>query len=122
MTINVEVGSILEPLLKTSTQPTLINMDSTMAQQRQEFNTPQVDNDTYILSSNLFTTDGDKHTYSFEKQYYTRSIEFSDYLRTTYNETKPVVNYFLNETTRDSRKETVSGTIPIWLEKVNIFC
>ena len=135
MTINVELGSIVEPLFMKSTTPTLMSnepaegvtskpkvddlLPDTLATMTPvKFNRPEVDNDTYFLSLNLFTTDGDKHTYSFEKQYYTRSIEFSDYLRTEYNYTKPVVNYFLNETTRESRKDTVSGTIPIWLEKV----
>jgi hypothetical protein len=128
MTINVELGSIIEPNLKTSTQPTLVNIDgnkskgeltvSTTTLNPLDFNKPQIDNDTYILSQNLFSTDGDKHTFSFEKQYYTRSIEFSDFLRTGFNITKPFVNYFINETTRDSRKETIIGTIPIWLEKV----
>lgn len=128
MTINVELGSIIEPNLKTSTLPTLVSAESNKSKDDLidpvatinilDFNKPQIDNDTYILSQNLFTTDGDKHTYSFEKQYYTRSIEFSDYLRTGFNITKPFVNYFINETTRDSRKETVSGTLPIWLERV----
>ena len=75
--------------------------------------------ETYVQALNLFSTESNKHTYAFEKQYYTRSIEFSDYLRTDFNLTAPVVNYFLNETTwKEARRDTVSATIPIWLDKV----
>ena len=76
-------------------------------------------NDTYFESKNLFSSEGAKHTYSFEKEYYTRSIEFSDYLRTVYNQTEPVVIYFLNETSDvATRRDTVAATLPIWLDKV----
>lgn len=68
----------------------------------------------YNLSLNLFSVESNKHTYSFEKQYYTRSIEFSDYLRTEFNLTAPMVNYFLNES-REARKDSVGATIPLWL-------
>jgi hypothetical protein len=73
----------------------------------------------YNATYNLFSTETNKHTYSFEKQYYTRSIEFSDYLRTelkTHHE--PVVIYFLNETTKDSIDDTISAALPIWYDKV----
>lgn len=79
--------------------------------------------EAYKMSLNLFGFDSNKHTYSFEKQYYTRSIEFSDYLRTEFNKTdEPVVIYFLNETStgtiNPTINETVSATIPLWLDKV----
>ena len=126
MTINVELGSIMEPLVK-STKPTLVDLDQNSNKSNalnitamKPLNGPVADNesDTYFLSLNLFSTESNKHTYSFEKPYYTRSIEFSDYLRTEFNLTEPVVNYFLNETSKEYRKETVSATIPIWLDKV----
>lgn len=69
--------------------------------------------ETYSESVNVFSSEDNKHTYSFEKQYYTRSIEFSDYLRTDYSMTEPIVNYFLNDS-RDHRKEIVGATIPLW--------
>ena len=78
--------------------------------------------EAYNSSLNLFTTEGDKHTYSFEKPYYTRSIEFSDYLRTEFKSNDPVVIYFLNETviqsTQSNTEATVSASMPLWLEKV----
>jgi len=64
--------------------------------------------EAYNMSLNLFSTESNKHTYSFEKRYYTRSIEFSDYLRTAYNINDPVTIYFLNETSKESRSETIS--------------
>ena len=71
------------------------------------------------MSLNLFSTESNKHSYSFEKQYYTRSIEFSDYLRTEFKQTDQlVVIYFLNESNRDSIRDTVSAALPIWLDKV----
>jgi hypothetical protein len=64
---------------------------------------------------NLFSTESNKHTYSFEKQYYTRSIEFSDYLRTEFKTNdEPIVIYFLNETSKDAVDETISAAMPIW--------
>jgi len=74
--------------------------------------------EAYNMSLNLFSTESNKHTYSFEKRYYTRSIEFSDYLRTAYNINDPVTIYFLNETSKESRSETISASLPIWLDKV----
>lgn len=71
------------------------------------------------MSLNLFSTESNKHTYSFEKQYYTRSIEFSDYLRTEFKRIdEPIVIYFLNESSKDSIGETLSAALPIWLDKV----
>lgn len=70
------------------------------------------------MSLNLFSTESNKHTYSFEKRYYTRSVEFSDYIRTSYNVSDPITIYFLNETSKDSRSETISASLPIWLDKV----
>jgi hypothetical protein len=71
------------------------------------------------MSLNLFSTESNKHSYSFEKQYYTRSIEFSDYLRTEFKRTDlPVAIYFLNESNKDSIRDTVSAALPIWLDKV----
>ena len=71
------------------------------------------------MAQNLFSADAMRHTYSFEKEYYTRSIEFSDYLRNSHNQTDPVVVYFLNDTYDvSSRRDTVSATLPIWLDKV----
>jgi hypothetical protein len=73
----------------------------------------------FNMSLNLFSTESNKHTYSFEKQYYTRSIEFSDYLRTEFKRTdEPIVIYFLNESNKDSIRDTVSAALPIWLDKV----
>ena len=75
--------------------------------------------EAYNSSLNLFTTEGDKHSYSFEKPYYTRSVEFSDYLRTEFKSYDPLVIYFLNETAKDGVGEaTVSAAMPLWLEKV----
>lgn len=71
------------------------------------------------MSLNLLSMESNKHTYSFEKQYYTRSIEFSDYLRTEFNRTDDsIVIYFLNETSPETIRETVSATLPIWVQKV----
>ena len=41
-------------------------------------------------------------------------------MRTEFNLTSPVVVYFLNESSssKESRRDTVSATIPIWLDKV----
>ncbi len=112
MTVDV-LGSILEP--KTSSSPTL-----TVNGGRLLPNGPQPDptNDTFFAALNLFSTEGTKHTYSFEKEYYTRTIEFSDFLRSKNNYSQPVVTYFLNETSKEARKETVSATMPIWLDKI----
>jgi hypothetical protein len=129
MTINVELGSISEPFYKKSTKPTLdssyalYNLGDNFYNKTISFNSSfkllNNDTDIYFQSLNLFSTESNKHTYSFEKQYYTRSIEFSDYLRTEFNLTEPVVNYFLNETSsKEARRDTVSATIPIWLDKV----
>lgn len=65
--------------------------------------------------------DNIKHTYSFEKNYYTRAIEFSDYLRTSMNYKEPISIYILNETTsayKDADNETISATMPVWLDNV----
>jgi hypothetical protein len=115
MTVNVDLGSIYEPFTKTTTEPNIPNFT-----ERKVLNGPRVDNtnESYFLSLNLFSTENSKHTYSFEKQYYTRSIEFSDFLRTNFNMTSPVANYFLNESSKETRKDTISATIPIWLDKV----
>ena len=78
----------------------------------------EVEMEAYNLSLNLFSTESNKYTYSFEKRYYTRSIEFSDYLRTSYRITDPVTIYFLNETSKESRSETISASLPVWLDKV----
>ena len=82
----------------------------------------EIEMEAYNSSLNLFTTEGDKHTYSFEKPYYTRSIEFSDYLRTEFKNYGPIVIYFLNETviqsTQSNTEATVSASMPLWLEKV----
>ena len=62
-----------------------------------------------------------RHTYSFEKNYYTRSIEFSDYLRTSFNYTQPISIYLLNETTsalKDANNETLAAAMPVWLHSV----
>lgn len=76
-------------------------------------------NDTYYASQNLFSADSMRHTYSFEKDYYTRSIEFSDYLRNSHNHTDPIAVYFLNDTSDvTALRDTVSATLPIWLDKV----
>ena len=74
--------------------------------------------ESYDQSLNLFTNEDNKHTFSFEKQYYTRSIEFSDYMRTEYNDTEPLVIYFLNESSRDTKRDTIGATLSIWLDKV----
>lgn len=78
----------------------------------------KVETEAYNMSLNLFSTESNKHTYSFEKRYYTRSVEFSDYIRTSYNNTDPITMYFLNETHVESRSETVSASSAIWLDKV----
>lgn len=71
------------------------------------------------MSLNLFSTEGSKHTYSFEKQYYTRSIEFTDYIRTTFGRNdEPMAIYFLNESVKESYAETLSAAMPIWIQKV----
>lgn len=71
---------------------------------------------------NLFGMgDASKHTYSFEKNYYTRAVEFSDELRTSNNLNDPISIYILNETTsayKDANNETISATMPIWMENV----
>jgi hypothetical protein len=74
--------------------------------------------EAYNMSLNLFSTESNKHTYSFEKRYYTRAVEFSDYLRTSYDQKQPVTIYFLNETSKESRSETISASLPIWIDKV----
>ena len=74
--------------------------------------------EAYNMSQNLFSTESSKHTYSFEKTYYTRAVEFSDYLRASYNEMEPVFIYFLNETSKESKSDTISATTPLWLDKV----
>lgn len=71
----------------------------------------------YNMSLNLFSTETNKLTYSFEKAYYTRSVEFSDYLRTEYDLKEPIVIYFLNHT---GNKETIVATLPIWLDKIPV--
>ena len=74
---------------------------------------------TFNCSQNLFSTDSNKLTYSFEKAYYTRSIEFSDYLRTEFQFIKdPIVVYFLNDTGK--KNETIVATLPIWLDQVPV--
>ena len=78
------------------------------------------DNETqefHNMSLNLFSTETNKLTYSFEKSYYTRSIEFSDYLRTEYELKEPIVIYFLNHT---GNRETVSASLPVWLDKIPV--
>ena len=78
--------------------------------------------EVYNNSENFFSlAENIKHSYSFEKQYYTRAVEFSDYMRTTHNRTTPISIYFLNETTsafKDANNDTISAAIPIWLDKV----
>ncbi|CAF0767770.1 unnamed protein product [Brachionus calyciflorus] len=110
MTINVELGSIIEPLFKSSTKP-----NTNFHTNNSNFSTQ---NEIFRSSLNLLSTESNIHTYSFEKQYYTRSIEFSDFLRTSFNMTEPVVNYFLNESSKEKRPDTIGATIPIWLDKV----
>ncbi len=75
-------------------------------------------NVTTNCSQNLFSTDANKLTYSFEKAYYTRSIEFSDYLRTEFKLEEPIVVYFLNDTGK--KNETIIATLPIWLDQVPV--
>ncbi len=125
MTINVETGSLLEPIYsKTSTKPTPPISSSTSQLSNlnlsYQFDINNNQSEFYKLSLNLFSTESNKHTYSFEKQYYTRSIEFSDYFRTSFKMTEPVVIYFLNESSssKEARKDTVTATIPLWLGKV----
>jgi hypothetical protein len=68
-----------------------------------------------------FSSSVTRHTYSFEKNYYTRAVELSDYLRTSINYTDPISIYILNETTsafKDANNETISATLPIWIDKV----
>jgi hypothetical protein len=85
---------------------------------------PSVNNLSYFVeeayneSVNMFTIEGNKHTFSFEKQYYTRSIEFSDFMRTEFNDTEPLVIYFLNESSRDTKRDAIGATLSIWLDKV----
>ena len=74
--------------------------------------------ESYVESPNMFTIEENKHTFSFEKQYYTRSIEFSDFMRTEFNDTEPLVIYFLNESSRDTKRDTIGATLSIWLKKV----
>lgn len=78
--------------------------------------------ETYKNNANLFgMADNIKHTYSFEKNYYTRAIEFSDYLRTSNFNSEPISIYILNETTsafKDANNETLSAAMPIWLDNV----
>ena len=76
--------------------------------------------EAYNGTYNLFSTESNKHTYSFEKQYYTRSIEFSDYLRTAVWEMRdePIVIYFLNESSKEALDDTLSAAMPIWFDKV----
>ncbi|RNA43660.1 hypothetical protein BpHYR1_031945 [Brachionus plicatilis] len=107
MTMNVQLGYIIEPLFKTSTKSATTN-------------TANFTNSSgvYRDSVNLLSTDTNKHTYSFEKQFYTRSIEFSDYLRTEFRMAEPMVNYFLNESSREVRRDTIGATLSIWLDKV----
>lgn len=116
MTINVELGSIAEPFFNTSTKPTPVD-DFIPFVDTNTNRSNDTDSETYTHSTNVFSSEDNKHTYSFEKQYYTRSIEFSDYLRTEFNLTEPVVNYFLNES-REARKDSVGATIPLWLGTV----
>ncbi len=111
MTVDV-LGSILEP--KTSSAPTPGGGGRGITGGP----IPDPTNDTFWASLNLFSTEGTKHTYSFEKEYYTRTIEFSDFFRSKNNFSEPVVTYFLNETSKEARKETVSATLPIWLDKI----
>lgn len=106
MTMNVQLGYIIEPLFSASTRSNMNKSNMTNV------------SEIYRSSVNLISTESNKHTYSFEKQYYTRSIEFSDYLRTEFNMTEPVVNYFLNESSREVRRDTVGATLSIWLDKV----
>ncbi len=76
-------------------------------------------NDTFYAATNMFNSEAQRHTYSFEKEYYTRSIEFSDYMRDSHNYSAPIAVYFLNDTSDlTSRRDTVSATLPIWLDKV----
>lgn len=113
MTINVEIGSIAEPFFNMSTKPTsLLERYNFTSEHLPPDNS--TDSETYSQSVNVFSSEDNKHTYSFEKQYYTRSIEFSDYLRTEFNFTEPIVNYFLNES-REARKDSIGATIPLWL-------
>jgi hypothetical protein len=80
-----------------------------------------IDNDYYEMynqSLNLFSTESNKHTYSFEKHYYTRAIELTDYLRTQHKSNENMIIYFLNETSKDARLDTLNAAIPVWLEKV----
>jgi hypothetical protein len=73
MTINVEMGSIMEPLLKTSTRPTYVQQgNETRGNNSLGAGSNSNETDTYKLSLNLFSTENNKHTYSFEKTYYTR--------------------------------------------------
>lgn len=75
--------------------------------------------EAYNMSLNLFSTEGNKHTYSFEKQYYTRSIEFTDYIRTEFGRSdEAMAIYFLNESSKDTNGETLSAAMPIWIQKV----
>jgi hypothetical protein len=73
---------------------------------------------TYKQSLSMFTTEDNLHTFSFEKKYYTRAIEFSDFIRTELKDTEPIVIYFLNEISKDGVKNTIGATLPIWLNKV----
>lgn len=116
MTINVELGSIAEPFFNTSTKPTPVEENIQISENNSNRSNDS-DSETYTQSINVFSSEDNKHTYSFEKQYYTRSIEFSDYLRTEFNLTEPIVNYFLNES-REARKDSVGATIPLWLSTV----
>jgi hypothetical protein len=64
------MGSIMEPLFKTSTKPTVV-----LAQNGSHGHAVNnTESDTYRLSLNLFSTENNKHTYSFEKSYYTRFV------------------------------------------------
>jgi len=39
-------------------------------------------------------------------------------MRTEFNDTEPLVIYFLNESSRDTKRDTIGATLSIWLNKV----
>ena len=88
----------------------------TYFQVKQNFTEPNVEY-TFVESPDLFTNKHNKYTYSFEKSYYLRTIEFSDFLRSEFKLATPYVTYFVNET-HDNHHDTISATLPVWLDRV----
>ena len=93
MTINVEMGSIVEPLLKISTKPTVVSPNNRTGNGSMLLDAglqSSNESDVYKLSLNLFSTENNKHTYSFEKQYYTRQDGLFSNLKIIFNSNKKI--------------------------------